>query len=150
MATSLNKVTLIGNVGRDPEVRTTQGGKKVVTFTLATSESWKDKSTGAMQERTEWHRIVIFNQALADICEKYLRKGAKVYVEATLHTRKWVDQGGIERYTTEVVLQPYYGVLMMLDKKTGGESFSAPMSGGQPGADQPSYNIQELDDEIPF
>ncbi|MGE0718099.1 MAG: single-stranded DNA-binding protein [Alphaproteobacteria bacterium] len=120
MAGSVNKVILIGNLGRDPEVRSTQAGKKIVNLALATSETWRDRNSGERQERTEWHRVVIFNERLAEVAERYLRKGAKVYVEGALQTRKWTDQGGQERYTTEVVLQQFRGELTMLDGRGGG------------------------------
>lgn len=120
MAGSVNKVILIGNLGRDPEVRSTQAGKKVVNLAVATSETWRDRSSGERQERTEWHRVVIFNERLGEVAERYLRKGAKVYVEGALQTRKWTDQGGQERYTTEIVLQQFRGELTMLDGRGGG------------------------------
>lgn len=119
MAGSVNKVILVGNLGRDPEVRNTQSGMKVVNLRIATSESWKDRQTGERQERTEWHSVAIFNENLADIAEKYLRKGSKVYVEGQLQTRKWTDQQGQERYTTEIVLQRYRGELTLLDGRGG-------------------------------
>jgi len=114
MAGSVNKVILVGNLGRDPEVRTTQDGTKIVNFTLATSERWRDRSSGEQRERTEWHRVVIFNENLARIAEQYLRKGSSVYVEGQLQTRKWTDQNGQEKYTTEVVLQRFRGELTLL------------------------------------
>jgi single-strand DNA-binding protein len=114
MSGSVNKVIIIGNLGRDPEIRATQNGKRVANLTVATSENWKDKSTGERKERTEWHKVVIFNDGLADVAEKYLKKGAKVYLEGALQTRKWVDNGGKERYTTEIVLQEFRGVLTTL------------------------------------
>src|SRR3546814_157416 len=114
MAGSVNKVILVGNLGRDPEVRSTQDGTKIVNFTLATSETWRDKSSGERRERTEWHRVVIFNENLARIAEQYLRKGSSVYVEGQLQTRKWTDQQGQEKYTTEVVLQRFRGELTLL------------------------------------
>ncbi|GAB3443247.1 single-stranded DNA-binding protein [Insolitispirillum peregrinum] len=119
MAGSVNKVILIGNLGRDPEVRTTQNGGKIVNFTLATSETWKDRQSGERREKTEWHRVAVFNPNLADIAERYLRKGSKVYVEGALQTRKWTDQSGQERYTTEVVLQNFRGELTLLDGRPG-------------------------------
>ncbi len=134
MAGSVNKVILIGNLGRDPEVRTLQNGNKVANLNLATSESWKDKSSGERKEKTEWHRVVIFGQ-LADIAEKYLKKGSKVYVSGSLQTRKWTDQSGAEKYTTEVVLQGYGGELTMLDGKGGGGGGGG---GGGMGDDGPS------------
>jgi single-strand DNA-binding protein len=120
MAGSVNKVILVGNLGRDPEARTTQTGSKIVNFTLATSETWKDRQTGERREKTEWHRVVVFNPNLAEIAERYLRKGSKVYVEGALQTRKWTDQGGQERYTTEVVLQNFRGELALLDSRNAG------------------------------
>jgi len=117
---SVNKVILIGNLGRDPEVRTAQDGTKIVNFTLATSERWKDKGSGEQRERTEWHRVVVFNENLAKIAEQYLRKGSPVYVEGQLQTRKWTDQSGAEKYTTEVVLQRFRGELTMLGSKSDG------------------------------
>lgn len=120
MAGSVNKVILIGNLGRDPEVRSTQAGKKVVNLAIATSETWKDRNSGERQERTEWHRVVIFNERLAETAERYLRKGAKVYVEGQLQTRKWTDQSGVEKFSTEIVLQQFRGELTMLDGRSGG------------------------------
>lgn len=120
MAGSVNKVILIGNVGRDPEVRNTQDGTKIVNFTLATSESWNDRASGERRERTEWHRIVCFNERLGDVIEKYVRKGSKVYVEGALQTRKWTDQSGQEKYTTEIVLAAYRGTVVLLDGKGDG------------------------------
>jgi single-strand DNA-binding protein len=126
---SLNEVRLIGNLGRDPEVRTTQAGDAVVTLSVATSEQWKDKNTGERKERTEWHRVVIFNQALCNVAEQYLRKGSKVFLGGKMQTRKWTDQQGVERYTTEIVLGPFDSRLVLLDGKTGG--------GGVPPAGDP-------------
>jgi len=120
MAGSVNKVILIGNLGKDPEVRRTQDGRPIVNFSLATTDSWRDKATNERKDRTEWHRIVIFNEALARVAEQYLKKGAKVYLEGQLQTRKWTDQSGAEKYTTEVVLQNYSGALTMLDSRGGG------------------------------
>jgi single-strand DNA-binding protein len=134
MAGSVNKVILVGNLGRDPEVRTTQTGSKIVNFTLATSESWKDRQTGERREKTEWHRVAVFNPNLAEIAERYLRKGSKVYVEGALQTRKWTDQGGQERYTTEVVLQNFRGELTLLDSRNAGGG------GGGYGADDGGYD----------
>ena len=154
MAGSVNKVILIGNLGRDPEVRTLNDGSPVVTLSLATSESWKDKASGERRERTEWHRVVIFNENLAKVAENYLKKGAKVYIEGQLQTRKWTDKDGNEKYTTEVVLQRYRGDLTMLDAKgEGGGSYAADNSappasegGGSSGGGKDS----DFDDEIPF
>jgi single-strand DNA-binding protein len=120
MAGSVNKVILIGNLGRDPEVRSMNNGGKVVNLSVATSETWRDKNSGERQERTEWHRVVIFNEKLGEVAEKYLKKGAKVYVEGALQTRKWTDKEGVEKYSTEVVLQRFRGELTMLDGKGGG------------------------------
>jgi single-strand DNA-binding protein len=143
MAASVNKVILIGNLGRDPEVRRLQDGTKVVNFSIATSESWKDKSTGERREKTEWHRVVIlFNEQLAEIAEKYLRKGSKVYVEGALQTRKWTGNDGIEKYSTEVVLQRYRGELTMLDTRGGGGNGGYDASDGGP--------PPMADDDIPF
>ena len=120
MAGSVNKVILIGNLGKDPEVRSMQSGGKVCNLSVATSESWKDKMSGERKERTEWHRVVIFNDRLVEVAERYLKKGAKVYLEGALQTRKWTDNSGQERYTTEVVLQKFRGELTMLDSRQGG------------------------------
>jgi single-strand DNA-binding protein len=160
MAGSVNKVILVGNLGRDPETRTTQDGSKIVNFTLATSESWNDRGSGERRERTEWHRVVIFNDRLGEVAERFLRKGSKVYVEGSLQTRKWTDQSGQERSTTEVVLGRFRGELTMLDGR-GGEGVapagegtraqrpasSGPRSGG-PAWEPPAGG--DLDDEIPF
>lgn len=121
MAGSANRVILVGNLGKDPEVRTTQAGAKVVSLTLATSETWKDRASGEKRERTEWHRVVVFNERLADVAERFLRKGRKVYLEGSLQTRKWTDQSGQERYTTEVVLAAFRGELVLLDSRQDGE-----------------------------
>ncbi len=157
MAGSVNKVILVGNLGRDPEVRHTQDGKPVVNLSVATSESWKDRNTGERQERTEWHRVVIFNENLARIAEQYLRKGSKVYLEGQLQTRKWTDQSGAERYSTEVVLSRFKGELTLLDAKgEGGGSYAAAggddfgSAGGFGGAKSASKGGGDLDDEIPF
>src|SRR5215470_10837201 len=120
MAGSVNKVILVGNLGRDPEIRSTQDGTRVANLSLATSESWRDKNTGERKERTEWHRVVIFNERLVDVVEKYVKKGSKLYVEGALQTRKWTDNTGAEKYTTEVVLQRFRGELTMLDGARGG------------------------------
>lgn len=121
MAGSVNKVILVGNLGNDPDIRTMQSGGRVANLSIATSESWKDKS-GERQERTEWHRVVIFNDNLVNVAQNYLRKGSKVYLEGQLETRKWTDQNGQDKYTTEVVLRPYRGELTMLDSRSGGQS----------------------------
>jgi single-strand DNA-binding protein len=159
MAGSVNKVILIGNLGRDPEIRSTQDGLRIATLSVATSESWRDKASGERKERTEWHRVVIFNDKLVEIVEKYLKKGAKVYLEGALQTRKWTDNSGQERYTTEVVLQRYRGELTMLDGRSGGGGFAqdAPAEelaaagvGAGGGRGERRAPVQELDDEIPF
>lgn len=145
MAGSVNKVIIIGNLGRDPEVRSFQNGGKVVNLRIATSETWRDKASGERKEKTEWHRVVIFNKNLADVAEKYLKKGAKVYVEGQLQTRKWTDKDGAEKYSTEVVLQNFRGELTMLDGRSGGEG------GGRGASESPaSFQRDEMDDEIPF
>jgi single-strand DNA-binding protein len=163
MAGSVNKVILIGNLGRDPEIRSTQDGLRICTLSVATSESWRDKASGERKERTEWHRVVIFNDKLVEVVEKYLKKGAKIYLEGALQTRKWTDNSGQERYTTEVVLQRYRGELTMLDGRSGGgggggyaesppaEEFAAAGAGsGGGGRAERRAPVQELDDEIPF
>jgi len=162
MAGSVNKVILIGNLGRDPEIRFAQDGTKIVNLSLATSESWKDKQSGERREKTEWHRVVIFNDRLADVAEKYLRKGSKLYIEGALQTRKWTGNDGIEKYSTEVVLQRYRGELTMLDGRGdgggGGGGYSSSGgsdSGSGGGGDSDSGGSTpapggDLDDEIPF
>ena len=145
MAGSVNKVILIGNLGRDPEVRSFQNGGKVCNLNIATSESWKDKNSGERKERTEWHSVAIFNDGLVRIAEQYLKKGSKVYIEGQMQTRKYQDQSGNDRYSTEVVLQGYGGTLTMLDGPSGGKSGS----GSQGNYDAPETS-RELDDEIPF
>jgi single-strand DNA-binding protein len=163
MAGSLNKVTLIGNLGKDPEMRTNPSGGKIATFSLATSESWKDKATGERRDKTEWHRVVIFNDRLSDVVEKYLKKGSKVYIEGQLHTRKWTDQQGQEKYTTEVVLSQFKGELTMLDTRnsSGGddygtssgndETYSSPaLSNTGSGSFGGKTGGQFLNDDIPF
>jgi len=172
MAGSVNKVILVGNLGRDPESRTLQSGSKVVNFSIATSETWTDRASGERKEKTQWHRIVIFNDRLADVAERYLKKGAKVYIEGQLETRKYTDQSGAERETTEVVLKQYRGELTMLDGRNGGgeggfegggggggyqpRERAAPSGGGgaKPAARGPSWEApkrsNDLDDDIPF
>src|SRR5712672_3560168 len=120
MAGSVNKVILVGNLGKDPEIRRTQDGRPIANLSVATSESWRDKATGERKEKTEWHRVVIFNEGLCNIAEQYLKKGAKVYLEGQLQTRKWTDQQGVEKYSTEVVLQGFNSALTMLDRAGGG------------------------------
>ena len=146
MAGSVNKVILVGNLGKDPEVRRLTSGDPVVNLSIATSESWRDKASGEKKEKTEWHRVVIFNKNLAEVAEKYLRKGAKVYVEGQLQTRKWTDKDGAEKYSTEVVLQNFRGELTMLDSRNGGGE-----GGGRGAGEAPaSFQRDEMDDEIPF
>ena len=130
MAGSVNKVILVGNLGKDPEVRNTQDGSKIVNLTLATSETWNDRASGERKERTEWHRVVIFNDRVADVAERFLKKGAKIYVEGALQTRKWTDQSGQERYTTEVVIGRFNGNLTMLDTRSGGGGSGGDYGGG--------------------
>lgn len=157
MAGSVNKVTLVGNLGRDPEVRNAADGFKIVQLSIATSESWKDKTTGERKDKTEWHRVVIFNEHLASIAEKYLRKGSKVYLEGQLQTRKWTDQQGVEKYTTEVVLARYRGELTMLDGRAEGgsaygddQSFGGQSTGQQATPQSAPAVSNELEDDIPF
>jgi single-strand DNA-binding protein len=133
MAGSVNKVILVGNLGRDPEIRNLQDGNRVANLALATSENWRDKTSGERREKTEWHRVVIFNDRLVDVAEKYLKKGSKIYVEGQLQTRKWTDQQGQERYSTEVVLQRFRGELTMLDGR-GGEGGAYADGGAEPAA----------------
>ena len=161
MAGTVNKVILIGNLGRDPEIRTTQDGSKITHLSVATTDTWRDRTSGERRERTEWHRVVIFNDKLGEVAEKYLRKGSKVYLEGALQTRKWTDQSGQDRYTTEVVLQRYRGEMTMLDTRAGGPGGGGdygggggdfggdggPPSGGASGGGEPPG---DLDDEIPF
>ncbi|MGB1547148.1 MAG: single-stranded DNA-binding protein [Alphaproteobacteria bacterium] len=151
MAGSVNKVILVGNLGRDPEVRTTQDGHPIVHLSVATSDSWKDKSTGERRERTEWHRVVIFNDKLGEIAQKYLRKGSKVFLEGQLQTRKWTGQDGNERYTTEIVMPRFRGELTMLDTRGGGggDAPALETGGADAGGGAPSGGA-EFDDEIPF
>ena len=130
MAGSVNKVILIGNLGKDPEVRRMQNGNPVVNLTVATSDTWRDKATGERKEKTEWHRVVIFSEGLAKVAEQYLKKGAKVYIEGALQTRKWTDQSGVEKYSTEVVLQGFNSTLTMLDGRSGGGNSMPDDSGG--------------------
>ena len=152
MSGYLNKASLIGNLGRDPEVRTTQGGKQVVTLNIATSESWRDSRSGDRIERTEWHRVVVWNEGLGQIAEKYLVKGAKVYVEGKLVTNKWTDNAGVDRYSTEIHLTPYNGVLTFLDNKKaeGRASGEGAAPRREPATPAPASAGGDLDDEIPF
>ncbi|MEY8827778.1 single-stranded DNA-binding protein [Sedimentitalea sp. XS_ASV28] len=169
MAGSVNKVILIGNLGRDPEVRTFQNGGKVCNLRIATSETWKDRNTGERRERTEWHSVAIFNEGLVRVAEQYLRKGSKVYIEGQLQTRKWQDQSGQDRYSTEVVLQGFGSTLTMLDGRDGGGGSGGGYGGGQGGygggqgggydsgpqdnqygGGQSAPSSRDMDDEIPF
>lgn len=149
---SVNKVILVGNLGRDPEVRSFQNGGRVANLRIATSETWKDKQTGERKERTEWHTVAIMADGLVGIAEKYLRKGSKVYIEGQLETRKWQDQSGADRYSTEVVLRPYNGTLVLLDGRQGGDgggSYDDGQRGGGQGQGGGAGG-RDLDDEIPF
>jgi len=155
MAGSVNKVILIGNLGRDPESRSFQNGGKVVNLRIATSESWKDKQTGERKEKTEWHSVAIFNEGLASVAERFLRKGSKVYIEGQLQTRKWQDQSGADKYSTEVVLQGFGGVLTMLDGPSGGNGGGGRVEGTDNRTAQQSLNetrpiVADLDDDVPF
>jgi len=161
MAGSVNKVILVGNLGRDPEVRTFQNGGKVCNLSIATSETWRDKASGERKEKTEWHRVSIYNERLADVAEKYLKKGAKVYIEGQLETRKYTDQQGQEKYTTEVVLRQFRGELTMLDGRGGAgggggpdDDYGGGASGGQSGmgggAPRGGRKSEMLDDDVPF
>jgi len=174
MAGSLNKVQIIGNLGKDPEIRYGQDGSKFASFSVATSERWKDKATNEMKEKTEWHRVVVFNERLAEVCEQYLKKGRTVYLEGQLQTRKWVDNAGIEKYSTEVVLSKFRGEMVMLDggrgEGQGQAPYQAPGMSAAPAvgnfSQEPSFDIpggsssqshahaapasNEFDDEIPF
>lgn len=171
MAGSVNKVILVGNLGADPEIRRTQDGRPIANLRVATSESWRDRNSGERKERTEWHRVVIFSEGLCKVAEQYLRKGAKVYIEGQLQTRKWTDQGGQERFSTEVVLQGFNATLTMLDGRGeggGGGGQGGNFGGGQGGGGYDDYGSQpssggggggrssgggfsqDLDDDIPF
>ena len=160
MAGSVNKVILVGNLGKDPEIRRTQDGRPIANLSIASSDTWRDKTTGERKEKTEWHRVVIFNENLVKVAENYLRKGAKVYLEGALQTKKWTDQAGVEKYTTEVVLSKFRGELTMLDGKGGGGGDDREEGGYSGGGFQPAPRNQpsgpresfsaDLDDEIPF
>jgi single-strand DNA-binding protein len=180
MAGSVNKVILVGNVGKDPEIRRTQDGRPIANLSIATSESWRDKNTGEKKEKTEWHRVVVFSEPLCKVIEQYVKKGAKLYIEGALQTRKWTDQSGVEKYSTEVVLQGFGGTLTMLDSRQGagggmgsgmqeeqvgyggGDSSYGASSGGGGGYSEPKRGAaakggaasksfdKPLDDEIPF
>ncbi|RTE92574.1 single-stranded DNA-binding protein [Bradyrhizobium sp. LVM 105] len=166
MAGSVNKVILVGNLGKDPEIRRTQDGRPIANLSIATSETWRDKNTGERKEKTEWHRVVIFNEGLCKVAEQYLKKGAKVYIEGALQTRKWTDQSGVEKYSTEVVLQGFNSTLTMLDGRSGGGGGGS--FGDEPGGDFGSSGPvssaprrpvaagggggrnSDMDDDIPF
>lgn len=151
MAGSVNKVILVGNLGKDPEVRRMTNGEPVVNLSVATSETWKDKSSGERKEKTEWHRVVIFNENLAKVAEQYLKKGAKIYLEGALQTRKWTDKDGQDKYSTEVVLNRFNGTMVMLDGRAGGGAGGGDGSFGGAAREQPaSFQRDEMDDEIPF
>ena len=168
MAGSVNKVILVGNLGKDPEIRRTQDGRPIANLSIATSDTWRDKATGERKEKTEWHRVVIFSEPLCKIVEQYLKKGAKVYIEGALQTRKWTDAAGVEKYSTEVVLQGFNSTLTMLDGRSGGGSgsgggnFGSDDSGGDFGSGGPSSAAprravaaagarnSDMDDDIPF
>ena len=167
MAGSVNKVILVGNLGADPEIKRTQDGRPIANLRIATSDTWRDKNTGERKEKTEWHRVVIFNEGLCKVAEQYLKKGAKVYIEGALQTRKWTDQQGVEKYSTEVVLQNFNSTLTMLDGRNdsrgGGGGFGGDDSGGDFGSGGPSgapprrvaaaagaRANSDMDDDIPF
>ncbi|MBR0778213.1 single-stranded DNA-binding protein [Bradyrhizobium diazoefficiens] len=162
MAGSVNKVILVGNLGKDPEIRRTQDGRPIANLSIATSETWRDKNSGERKEKTEWHRVVIFNEGLCKVAEQYLKKGAKVYIEGALQTRKWTDQSGVEKYSTEVVLQGFNSTLTMLDGRGGGGGSSfGEEPGGDFGSSGPSSaprravaggggRSNDMDDDIPF
>jgi single-strand DNA-binding protein len=165
MAGSVNKVILVGNLGKDPEVRHTQDGRPIVNLSIATSESWRDKSTGERKEKTEWHRVVIFNEGIAKVAEQYLKKGSTVYIEGQLQTRKWTDKDGVEKYSTEVVLQNFNSTLTMIGGRpgsAGGDSAGSGFGGGEEfGSSSPMERpraaggakqsfARDLDDEVPF
>ena len=163
MAGSVNKVILIGNLGRDPEIRFAQNGNKIANFSIATSDTWRDKSTGERKEKTEWHRIVVFSEGLATITEKFLKKGSKVYIEGAIQTRKWTGNDGIEKYSTEIVLQGFNSTLTMLDGASGASGATGVSGGDHGGSGEPGWGNSDqggqggdglagndLDDEIPF
>lgn len=149
---SINKVILVGNVGQDPEIRSIADGREVANFSLATSESWKDKNSGEKKEKTEWHRVVVFSQGLTGVVKNYVKKGTKLYVEGSLQTRKWTDNQGVEKYTTEVVLQNFNSSLQILDsrERSGGSSYSSEGPSQSKSRSSQDIHIEESDDEIPF
>ena len=153
MAGSVNKATILGNVGKDPEIRTTQSGGKIASLTIATSENWKDRNSGERKEQTEWHRVTVMSAPLAEVVEKYVKKGSKLYIEGKIQTRKWTDQSGQDRYTTGIVISGFGGQLVMLDGRSSDAGSSAPAPAPQPRPQpkpqqQPSYD--DLDDSVPF
>lgn len=150
MAGSVNKVIIIGRLGRDPEVRTFQSGGRVVNLNIATSESWKDKATGEKKERTEWHTVAIFNEPIGKIAEQYLKKGANVYIEGQIETRKWQDQSGADRYTTEIVIRPFRGELTLLDSRRSQSDDGGTYGQTQDCQDTPFSRRSDMEDEIPF
>jgi len=150
MAGSVNKVILVGNLGADPEIRQTKDGRPIANLSVATSENWKDRNTGERREKTEWHRVVIFNEGLTRIVEQYLKKGSKVYLEGQLQTRKWQDQNGNDKYTTEVVLQGFNSTLTMLDGRSGGGGMERTGGGMSEQSSSSGGQSYELDDDIPF
>lgn len=150
---SINKVILVGNVGQDPEIRSTQDGREIASFSLATSESWKDKTTGEKKDKTEWHKISIFSQGLVGITKNYIKKGSKIYLEGSLQTRKWTDNQGVERYTTEVILQNYNSTLQILDSRDrqgGQENYNNSSTSSKKNSSRDEVNVEENDDEVPF
>lgn len=149
MPNSINKVILVGNIGQEPEVRQTQDSSKIVTFSLATTESWKDKATGERKDRTEWHRVVIFSSGLSELAERYLHKGSRVYVEGSLRTRKWQGNDGQDRYSTEIVLSNYNGTFVLMDRNTSGESGTHAHTDSPASTSAPVVS-GDIDDEIPF
>jgi single-strand DNA-binding protein len=150
MAGSVNKVILVGNVGKDPEIRRTQDGRPIANLSLATSESWKDKNSGERKERTEWHRISCFNEGLCRVIEQYVKKGSKIYIEGQLQTRKWTDKDGVEKYSTEVVLQGFGGTLTLLDGRAQGGGDEDQSERPAPKKERAYGDRRDMDDEIPF
>jgi single-strand DNA-binding protein len=152
MAGSINKVILVGNIGNDPQVKAMPSGQKVVNFSLATSDRWKDKQSGEQKEQTEWHRVVIFNQNLVDVAEKMLQKGTKLYIEGSVKTRKWQNQQGVETYTTEIVLNPYMGQMVILGgaKPLDGQSYGGYNSAPVPSSHKEDISVEDISDDIPF
>ncbi|MEE8663474.1 MAG: single-stranded DNA-binding protein [Acetobacter sp.] len=150
MAGSVNKVVLVGNIGKDPEVRSGQSGTKIVSLSLATSETWNDRASGERRERTEWHRVVIFNERLADVAERFVKKGSKLYLEGALRTRKWTDQSGQDRYTTEVIIEKFRGELVLLDRRDDAGAPDSPVNSRPQNSNRQSSGWDDMDDEIPF